>query len=175
MDSPHYRKIDLQSPADLPYLHANTLSLSRQKLDLHFPPSASASTARDNDGLDPMRERVRELVDDVRLTPPNLSLRRCILMPCPIVHHANLQHRNTLALHQRPRRAVGDSSRRGDRHGRPDARDGRVRAVRYASRRPRHLAVCAAGVADDGCCAVEAGCACAGGGGVCGFAEEGCG
>ncbi|RMJ23900.1 hypothetical protein PHISP_05239 [Aspergillus sp. HF37] len=64
MDSPHYRKIDLQSSTDLRYLHANSLSLSRQKLDLHFPPSASASNARDNDGLDPMRERVRELVDD---------------------------------------------------------------------------------------------------------------
>lgn len=175
MDSPHYRKIDLQSPADLPYLHANTLSLSRQKLDLHFPPSASASTARDHDGLDPMRERVRELVDDVRLPPLPFISPALHANAVSIVHHANLQHRNALPLHQRPRRAVGDSSRRGDRHGHPDARDGRVRTVRYASRRPRHLAVCAAGVADDGCCAVEAGCACAGGGGVCGFAEEGCG
>lgn len=59
MGTPHYRKIDLQSSADLSYLHANTTVLSRQKLDLHLPPSAS------NNEPDPMRERVRELVDDV--------------------------------------------------------------------------------------------------------------
>ncbi|KAL2826984.1 kinetochore protein Mis14 like-domain-containing protein [Aspergillus cavernicola] len=59
MDSSHYRKIELQSPADFTYLHANTVALSRQKLDLHLPPSATQS-----DEPDPMRERVRELVDD---------------------------------------------------------------------------------------------------------------
>ncbi|KAL4913744.1 kinetochore protein Mis14 like-domain-containing protein [Aspergillus aurantiobrunneus] len=61
MDSSHYRKIELQSPADFTYLHGNTVALSRQKLDLHLPPSA----APNNDAEpDPMRERVRELVDD---------------------------------------------------------------------------------------------------------------
>ncbi|KAJ5095553.1 hypothetical protein NUU61_004909 [Penicillium alfredii] len=55
----HYRKIELQSPADLTYLYANTLARSRSKLDLHLPPSAT-----DNETPDPMRERVRELVDE---------------------------------------------------------------------------------------------------------------
>ncbi|KAL2788480.1 kinetochore protein Mis14 like-domain-containing protein [Aspergillus keveii] len=59
MDSSHYRKIDLQSSADFTYLHGNAIALSRQKLDLHLPPSANP-----DDGPDPMRERVRELVDD---------------------------------------------------------------------------------------------------------------
>ncbi|GFF60396.1 kinetochore protein mis14 [Aspergillus udagawae] len=58
MSTPHYRKIELQSPADFTYLYANTVALSRQKLDLHLPPSANTS-----DGPDPMRERVKELVD----------------------------------------------------------------------------------------------------------------
>ncbi|KAF4254726.1 hypothetical protein CNMCM8714_004840 [Aspergillus fumigatus] len=57
MSVPHYRKIELQSPADFTYLYANTVALSRQKLDLHLPPSANTS-----DGPDPMRERVKELV-----------------------------------------------------------------------------------------------------------------
>ncbi|KAL4778382.1 kinetochore protein Mis14 like-domain-containing protein [Aspergillus varians] len=59
MESSHHRKIELQSPADFSYLHGNTVALSRQKLDLHLPPSAAP-----NDEPDPMRERVRELVDD---------------------------------------------------------------------------------------------------------------
>ncbi|KAJ5130645.1 uncharacterized protein N7515_006684 [Penicillium bovifimosum] len=59
MAAPHYRKIELQSPADFTYLYANTVALSRQKLDLHLPPSAT-----DNEAPDPMRERVRELVDE---------------------------------------------------------------------------------------------------------------
>ena len=55
-----HRKVELQSPADYTYLYANTVTASRQKLDLHFPPSAT------DDGVpDPMRERVRELVDEV--------------------------------------------------------------------------------------------------------------
>ncbi|KAK1143064.1 hypothetical protein N8T08_007133 [Aspergillus melleus] len=53
-----HRKIELQSPADFTYLYANTVALSRQKLDLHLPPSANQS-----DAPDPMRERVRDLVD----------------------------------------------------------------------------------------------------------------
>lgn len=70
MDSSHYRKIELQSAADFTYLHGNTIALSRQKLDLHLPPSAAP-----NNGPDPMRERVGELVDDV-FTPlaPFLTL-----------------------------------------------------------------------------------------------------
>ncbi|KAI3045259.1 hypothetical protein CBS147352_7808 [Aspergillus niger] len=59
MSTDHHRKIELQSPADFTYLYANTVALSRAKLDLHLPPSANP-----NDGPDPMRERVRELVDE---------------------------------------------------------------------------------------------------------------
>jgi kinetochor protein Mis14/NSL1 len=59
MQAPHHRKVELQSTADLAYLHRNTVALAREKLDLHFPPSANASSS------DPMKERVRELVDDV--------------------------------------------------------------------------------------------------------------
>ncbi|EED23908.1 conserved hypothetical protein [Talaromyces stipitatus ATCC 10500] len=62
MQSEHYRKIELQSPADLTYLYTNAIALSRQKLDLHFPPSASYS--QNGNQLDPMKERVKELVDD---------------------------------------------------------------------------------------------------------------
>lgn len=59
----HQRKVELQSPADLTYLYANTVALSRKKLDLYFPPSAT-----NDETPDPMRERVRELVDDVSRT-----------------------------------------------------------------------------------------------------------
>lgn len=60
MAAQHYRKIELQSPADFTYLYGNTVALSRQKLDLSLPPSAT-----NDDTPDPMRERVQELVDDV--------------------------------------------------------------------------------------------------------------
>lgn len=63
-----HRRIELQSPADLTYLHANTVSLSRQKLDLHLPPSATG-----DDEPDPMRERVRELVDEVNHIPTHIT------------------------------------------------------------------------------------------------------
>ncbi|EZG01597.1 hypothetical protein H106_08239 [Trichophyton rubrum CBS 735.88] len=56
MQEPHHRKIELQSTADLSYLYTNTLTVAREKLDLHFPPSA-------NDDSDSMKERVRSLVD----------------------------------------------------------------------------------------------------------------
>lgn len=78
MEAPHHRKIDLQSPADLTYLHTNVVALSRRKLDLNFPPSAAvtsnANANGDGDGdgngngdggSDPMRERVKELIDEV--------------------------------------------------------------------------------------------------------------
>ena len=72
MQPSHHRKIELQSTADLAYLYTNTVALSRQKLDLHFPPSA---TIANNDGApDPMKERVRELVDEVRPHIPFLTV-----------------------------------------------------------------------------------------------------
>lgn len=64
-----HRKIELQSPADFTYLYANAVALSRQKLDLNFPPLAT-----DDDTPDPMRERVQELVDEVRQTIQFLTL-----------------------------------------------------------------------------------------------------
>lgn len=69
MAAPHYRKVELQSPADFTYLYANTVALSRRNLDLYFPPSAT-----DNDTPDPMRERVRELIDEVRSPPNNMYI-----------------------------------------------------------------------------------------------------
>lgn len=91
----HHRKIELQSPLDLAYLQSNLSNSARQKLDLHFPPSAytdsqnasaqpatvisldgvqvpeavpveaGATAAENNDEAekDPLRARVRELVD----------------------------------------------------------------------------------------------------------------
>lgn len=91
----HHRKIELQSPLDLAFLQTNLSSSARQKLDLHFPPSAyidsqNASTqpatvisldgvktaeavtatdvatvtkSADDAEKDPLRARVRELVD----------------------------------------------------------------------------------------------------------------
>ncbi len=57
----HHRKIELQSPADLIYLQTNLIASARQKLDLHFPPSAAqrqfkkpqAATVISLDGVKP--------------------------------------------------------------------------------------------------------------------------
>jgi kinetochor protein Mis14/NSL1 len=70
----HHRKVELQSPLDLTYLQSNLAASARQKLDLHFPPSASqpqpssepsASVSQQNGTTttDPMRQRVQDLVD----------------------------------------------------------------------------------------------------------------
>ena len=63
----HHRKIELQSAADFSYLYANTVAFSRQKLDLHFPPSVTGDSQRP----DPMKDRVKELVDEVAVPPPS--------------------------------------------------------------------------------------------------------
>jgi kinetochor protein Mis14/NSL1 len=71
--NPHHRKIELQSPLDLTYLQSNIAASARQKLDLHFPPSASqpqpqpslepSSSSNPQHGTtDPMRQRVQDLV-----------------------------------------------------------------------------------------------------------------
>lgn len=44
--NPHHRKIELQSIQDLTYLQENLSASARQKLDLHFPPSAYRSQAK---------------------------------------------------------------------------------------------------------------------------------
>ncbi|KAK4937539.1 hypothetical protein LTR10_021831 [Elasticomyces elasticus] len=89
--NPHHRKIELQMPDDLTYLHVNLIASAQQKIDLHFPPSAiqdqsgaQPATVITLDGLqapqsasdslrkpdekeeqpeDPLRVRVRQLVD----------------------------------------------------------------------------------------------------------------
>ena len=74
--NPHHRKIELQSHLDLTYLQNNIATSARQKLDLHFPPSASqpqsqpstetlsssSSSNPQHNAIDPMRQRVQELV-----------------------------------------------------------------------------------------------------------------
>jgi kinetochor protein Mis14/NSL1 len=71
MAASQYRKIELQSPADLSYLYTNTVNISRRKLDLHLPPPSNNSNG-DSNARDPMKERVKELVDEVRQAPkPN--------------------------------------------------------------------------------------------------------
>ncbi|KAK5158553.1 hypothetical protein LTS14_003573 [Recurvomyces mirabilis] len=74
-DSAH-RKIELQQPADLTYLIANLSRSAREKLDKHFPPSASQQGVS---GEDAMRKRVEDLVSNYitntfALAKPNLSI-----------------------------------------------------------------------------------------------------
>ncbi|KAI4715345.1 hypothetical protein E4T48_08476 [Aureobasidium sp. EXF-10727] len=57
METTH-RKIELQSPLDLTYLHNNATLCLREKLDLHFPPSAAPASASD----DTLKSRVEDLV-----------------------------------------------------------------------------------------------------------------
>lgn len=163
-----HRKIELQAPADYTYLYANTINLSRQKLDLHLPPSA---TTNDGPDPDPMRERVRELVDEVSLLSflTHLSLYIWILIQVA-VHNKNLH--NSLHLHQRQRprrRATIPPPARDIRLGSPHrARgNGRVRSLRHQPRCQGDFAVRAARVVDYHRCAAETRCATAGCGDVC--------
>lgn len=57
METTH-RKIELQSPLDLTFLQDNATLCLREKLDLHFPPSAAPASASD----DTLKSRVEELV-----------------------------------------------------------------------------------------------------------------
>ncbi|KIX00746.1 uncharacterized protein Z518_09811 [Rhinocladiella mackenziei CBS 650.93] len=41
LSGPYHRKIELQSPHDLTYLQSNLVACAREKLDLHFPRSAT--------------------------------------------------------------------------------------------------------------------------------------
>ncbi|KAL8800256.1 MAG: hypothetical protein Q9200_007303, partial [Gallowayella weberi] len=56
---PHHRRIDLQSPADLSYLHTNIKQSAQQKLDLAIPPSANPTTEPDS-----FRPQVQQLVHE---------------------------------------------------------------------------------------------------------------
>lgn len=66
---PHHRKIDLQSPADLTYLHNNIKNAAQQKLDLAIPPQ----------GEDAFRTKVQDYVQGyitqtLTLALPSLAL-----------------------------------------------------------------------------------------------------
>ncbi|KAL9637546.1 MAG: hypothetical protein Q9204_001835 [Flavoplaca sp. TL-2023a] len=74
MDS-HHRKIDLQSPADLTYLHTNIKHSAQQKLDLAIPASATPA----NDPNDSFRPQVQQLIQDyitqtLTLALPSLAI-----------------------------------------------------------------------------------------------------
>ncbi|KAI9822119.1 MAG: hypothetical protein M1832_003121 [Thelocarpon impressellum] len=58
MGTPAHRKIELQSPADLQYLHANAVRAALAKLDLHFPPAAAPPDGQE----DALRRGVEEHV-----------------------------------------------------------------------------------------------------------------
>ncbi len=59
---PHHRKVELQAPADLLYLHNNIRYAAQKKLDLHIPPSAAPQ--KEDDAF---RAKVDDLVHQVRL------------------------------------------------------------------------------------------------------------
>ena len=68
MDASHHRKIDLQSPSDLTYLHENIKQAAREKIDLAIPPSAAPA------GEDAYRSKVEQLVNEVCSTfPPSVT------------------------------------------------------------------------------------------------------
>ena len=74
MDS-HHRKIDLQSPADLTYLHTSIKHSAQQKLDLAIPASATPA----NDPNDSFRPQVQQLIQDyitqtLTLALPSLAI-----------------------------------------------------------------------------------------------------
>ncbi len=68
----HHRKIDLQSAADLAYLQRNIHAAARQKIDLHFPPSAAQADGMG--GGDSLRGRVEEIVNAVSVALLGFSL-----------------------------------------------------------------------------------------------------
>jgi kinetochor protein Mis14/NSL1 len=55
-----FRKVELQSPADLQHLIATARRAARAKIDAAFPPSAAPKDG----GVDHVRRRVEELVDE---------------------------------------------------------------------------------------------------------------
>ena len=57
-----FRKVELQSPADLQHLEATAKRAAREKIDRALPPSAAANGSS-GDG-DVLRRRVEELVDE---------------------------------------------------------------------------------------------------------------
>ncbi|KAL8739231.1 MAG: hypothetical protein Q9181_000122 [Wetmoreana brouardii] len=71
---PHHRKIDLQSPADLTYLHSNIKTAAQQKLELAIPSSVTPANSTDT-----FRPQVQQLVQDyirqtLSLALPSLAI-----------------------------------------------------------------------------------------------------
>ncbi|KAL8862570.1 MAG: hypothetical protein Q9178_001068 [Gyalolechia marmorata] len=71
---PHHRKIDLQSPADLNYLHTNIKHSAQQKLDLAIPTSANPTNEPDS-----FRPQVQQLIQEyitqtLTLALPSLAI-----------------------------------------------------------------------------------------------------
>ena len=64
----HHRKIDLQSPLDLIYLLNNIKTAAQEKLELAIPLAAAP------EGEDAYRSRVEELVQEVRLCQPLITM-----------------------------------------------------------------------------------------------------
>lgn len=54
-----HRKIDLQSPADLTYIHSHVSRTARDKIDRALPPAAAPQGEEDK-----LRRRVEELVNE---------------------------------------------------------------------------------------------------------------
>ena len=77
MDAPpHHRKIDLQSPSDLTHLITVIKSSAREKIDRDIPksPAVNEGNRDGREGEDGFRQKVENIVENVRLYP--LSLRR---------------------------------------------------------------------------------------------------
>ncbi|KAL8951674.1 MAG: hypothetical protein Q9222_002354, partial [Ikaeria aurantiellina] len=83
MSTDHHRKIDLQSPADLTYLHTNIKTTAQSKLDLAIPPPPSIPTTATQQQQKPeedsFRPQVQSLVQDfvtrtLTLALPSLAI-----------------------------------------------------------------------------------------------------
>ncbi|KAI5790736.1 hypothetical protein DFH27DRAFT_527700 [Peziza echinospora] len=86
MDDPTLRKIELETVEDLRYLYENLQSIARSRIDVHLPPqnppsttSTTSTTSPDEQDEDPLRLRVRALINTYitstfTLALPNLSI-----------------------------------------------------------------------------------------------------
>lgn len=130
------RKIELQSPEDLTYLIANVRAAAAERLNEAFP------HVEGNDGEDELRNKIEELVNEVRHRPLlSSSMRSTMSMwmktnDC-IVHRQNLHPRIPKPLHQRPPHNIHILPSHLHRAARP-----RLRTLRHAQaptrRRPDH-------------------------------------
>lgn len=89
----HYRKIDLQSPADLEFLATNIREVAQKKIDLHIPPSAAPK-----EGDDTFRTTVNNLVQQVQNPPLSYVVR---LISGIAVRQRNAEARTSFDRNQR--------------------------------------------------------------------------